>query len=164
LEINQKLQESNNIKEAYIGRYMDLCSAYIDSVEKYRANLSKIARTEGSSEVMKALKSSTYVEDELREFYANFDATFLHLFPNFVEQFNSLLIENERLTPKQGRLLNTELRIFALIRLGITDSIKISVFLRHSVSTIYNYRVKMRNAALDNRDDFENQVMKLGQL
>lgn len=162
LEINQKLLESNSIKEAYVGRYMDLCSAYIDSVEKYRANLNKIARTEGSSEVMKAIKSSTYVEDEFREFYANFDATFLHLFPNFVEQFNSLLMESERLTPKQGRLLNTELRIFALIRLGITDSVKISVFLRHSVSTIYNYRVKMRNAALNDRDDFENQVMKLG--
>lgn len=162
LEINQKLLESNSIKEAYVGRYMDLCSAYIDSVEKYRANLNKIARTEGSSEVMKAIKSSTYVEDEFREFYANFDSTFLHLFPNFVEQFNSLLMENERLTPKQGRLLNTELRIFALIRLGITDSVKISVFLRHSVSTIYNYRVKMRNAALNDRDDFENQVMKLG--
>ena len=164
LEINQKLLESNNIKEAYIGRYMDLCSAYIDSVEKYRANLSKIARTEGPAEVMKAIKSSTYIEDDLREFYANFDATFLHLFPNFVEQFNSLLVESERLIPKQGRLLNTELRIFALIRLGITDSVKISVFLRHSVSTIYNYRVKMRNAALNDRDDFENQVMKLGRI
>lgn len=162
LEINQKLLESNSIKEAYVGRYMDLCSAYIDSVEKYRANLNKIARTEGPTEVMKAIKSSTFVEDELREFYANFDATFLHLFPEFVAQFNSLLVESEKLTPKQGRLLNTELRIFALIRLGITDSVKISVFLRHSVSTIYNYRVKMRNAALNNRDDFENQVMRLG--
>jgi len=162
LEINQKLLESNSIKDAYVGRYMDLCSAYIDSVEKYRSNLNKIARTEGSAEVMKAIRSSTYVEDELREFYTNFDATFLHLFPNFVEQFNALLMESERLTPKQGRLLNTELRIFALIRLGITDSVKIAGFLRHSVSTIYNYRVKMRNAALNDRDDFENQVMKLG--
>jgi len=164
LEINQKLQEANSIKEAYLGRYMDLCSVYIDSVEKYRSNLNKIARTEGTAELLKAIKSSTYLEDELKEFYANFDATFLHLFPNFVGQFNDLLIESERMMPKQGKLLNTELRIFALIRLGITDSVKISVFLRHSVSTIYNYRVKMRNAALNNRDDFENQVMKLGNL
>jgi len=161
-EINQKLLESNSIKEAYVGRYMDLCSEYIDSVEKYRSALNKIARTEGTAELLKAIKASTYVEDELREFYANFDATFLHLFPNFINQFNALLIDGEYLIPKQGRLLNTELRIFALIRLGITDSVKIANFLRHSVSTIYNYRVKMRNAALNNRDDFENQVMKIG--
>lgn len=164
LEINQKLLESNDIKEAYIGQYMDLCSAYIDGVEKYRSNLNKIARAEGPSELVKAIKSSTYVEDELKEFYAKFDATFLHIFPNFVEQFNSLIEESERFIPKQGRLLNTELRIFALIRLGINDSVKISVFLRHSVSTIYNYRVKMRNAALNDRDDFENQVMKIGRI
>lgn len=164
LEINQKLFESNDIKEAYIGQYMDLCSAYIDGVEKYRSNLNKIARADGPSELVKAIKSSTYVEDELKEFYAKFDATFLHIFPNFVEQFNSLIEESERFIPKQGRLLNTELRIFALIRLGINDSVKISVFLRHSVSTIYNYRVKMRNAALNDRDDFENQVMKIGRI
>jgi len=162
VEINRKLLESNSIKEAYVGRYMDLCSEYIDGVEKYRATLNKIARTEGSIEVMKAIKSSTFIEDDLKEFYANFDATFLHLFPNFISQFNDLLLESERLVPKQGRLLNTELRIFALIRLGITDSVKIAGFLRHSVSTIYNYRVKMRNAALDDRENFENQVMKIG--
>mgnify|MGYP001182241445 CR=1 FL=1 len=161
-DINQKLLESNSIKEAYVGRYMDLCSEYIDSVEKYRSALNKIARTEGTAELLKAIKASTYVEDELRDFYANFDATFLHLFPNFINQFNALLIDGEYLVPKQGRLLNTELRIFALIRLGITDSVKIANFLRHSVSTIYNYRVKMRNAALNDRDDFENQVMKIG--
>jgi len=164
VEINQKLLESNSIKDAYVGRYMDLCSDYIDKVEKYRATLNKIAKTEGAAELMKTIKSSTLIDDDLREFYANFDATFLHLFPNFVEQFNSLLVEDERLTPKQGRLLNTELRIFALIRLGITDSVKIAGFLRHSVSTIYNYRVKMRNASLNGRDDFENQVMKLGHI
>jgi hypothetical protein len=80
-----------------------------------------------------------------------------------VEQFNSLLEEDKRIIPKQGKQLNTALRIFALIRLGITDSVKIAEFLRYSVNTIYNYRVKIRNSAINNRDDFEKQVMMVGQ-
>ncbi|MDD4033717.1 MAG: DUF6377 domain-containing protein, partial [Bacteroidales bacterium] len=103
-------------------------------------------------------------EDELRDFYNNFDATFLHLFPNFIEQFNALLSREEQIVIKKGRLLNSELRIFALIRLGITDSVKIAEFLRFSVSTVYNYRVKFRNAALNGRDNFEEEVMKIGQI
>jgi DNA-binding CsgD family transcriptional regulator len=161
-DINTKLLESNNIKETYVVRYMDLCSEYIGRVEKYRIQLGKMAREKGAGEVIKALKSTEYLDDELREFYANFDATFLHLFPNFVEQLNALLKEDKRIVLKPGKLLNTELRIFALIRLGVSDSVKIAEFLRHSVNTVYNYRVKMRNLAINHRDDFEKQVMMIG--
>ena len=162
INTNNTLLESNKIKEAYIGRYLDLCSNYINGVEQYRAHLNNILRKDGSTEVVKSIKSSTYIKDELDEFYSNFDVTFLHIFPDFVEQFNNLLQEDKRITLKQGELLNTELRVFALIRLGITDSIKIAEFLRRSTSTIYNYRVKMRNAAVNDRQDFEKQVMHLG--
>jgi hypothetical protein len=141
---------------------MDICSDYIDRVDKYRSTLNKIARNEGMAEVMKALGSKAYMEDELRAFYENFDATFLHLFPDFVEQFNALLKPGERIILKPGKLLNSQLRVFALVRLGITDSVKIAEFLRYSVNTIYNYRVKMRNAALNERDDFEAQVARIG--
>lgn len=154
--------ESNNIKEAYIGRYLDLCSNYMNGVEQYRTHLNNILRKDGSHEVIKALKSATYMKDELDKFYTNFDVTFLHLFPYFVQQFNDLLQEDKRINLKQGELLNTELRVLALIRLGITDSVKISEFLRRSTSTIYNYRVKMRNAAINNRQDFEKQVINIG--
>ena len=99
---------------------------------------------------------------ELKEFYANFDMTFLQLFPNFVEEFNALLVEP--MQPKAGELLNTELRIFALIRLGITDSTKIAQFLRYSVTTIYNYRTRVRNKALGERDEFETKVMQIGKV
>ena len=88
--------------------------------------------------------------------------TFLQLVPNFVEEFNALLVEP--MQPKQGELLNTELRIFALIRLGITDSTKIAQFLRYSVTTIYNYRTRVRNKALGERDEFEAKVMKIGKV
>lgn len=164
LHTNDTLLEANNIKEAYIGRYLDLCSNYISGVEQYRVHLNNILRKDGTTELTKVLKSSTYMKDELDEFYTNFDATFLHLFPNFVEQFNQLLQEDKRFDLKPGELLNTELRVFALIRLGITDSIKIAEFLRRSTSTIYNYRVKMRNAALNSRQDFEKQVIHIGNI
>lgn len=159
------LQESNNIKESYLGRYLDLCSEYIGRIETYRSQLLRIARDGGMAELQKVLRSTAFIESELNEFYAKFDATFLHLFPNFVAQFNELLQPDKRIENiPGGMLLTTELRIFALIRLGINDSVKIAEFLRRSVSTVYNYRVKMRNAALAGREDFEKQVMHIGRL
>ncbi|WP_417015951.1 DUF6377 domain-containing protein [Alistipes sp.] len=159
------LQESNNIKESYLGRYLDLCSEYIGRIETYRSQLLRIAREGGMAEVQKVLRSTAFIESELNEFYTKFDATFLHLFPDFVSQFNELLQPNKRIENiPGGMLLTTELRIFALIRLGIDDSVKIAGFLRRSVSTVYNYRVKMRNAALVRREEFEKQVMRIGRL
>lgn len=164
LAMSNILLENNHIKEAYIGRYLDLCSNYINGVENYRTHLYNILRRDGGSEVLKNIRSSAYIKEELEEFYSNFDATFLHIFPNFVEQFNSLLQQGKRITLKQGELLNTELRIYALIRLGVSDSVKIAEFLRSSISTIYNYRVKMRNAAINDKQDFEKQVINIGSL
>ena len=94
----------------------------------------------------------------------NLHEIFLNLYPTFIEDFNALLVETERITPKSGDLLNKELRIYALIRLGITDSIKIASFLRCSLSTVYNYRTKMRNRAAVSREDFEKTVMKIGSI
>lgn len=99
---------------------------------------------------------------ELKAFYHNFDSTFLKLFPTFVADFNKLLSPDEQIVLKKDGQLNTELRITALIRLGITDSAKIAQFLRYSVTTIYNYRVKTRNKALDNRKEFEEKIMEIG--
>ena len=161
-EMNHTLSETNYIKEEYIGRYMDQCSTYLDKMDLYRRSLNKIAAAGKVEELYKAIKSSQFLEEELKEFYANFDMTFLQLFPNFVEEFNALLVEP--MQPKAGELLNTELRIFALIRLGITDSTKIAQFLRYSVTTIYNYRTRVRNKALGERDEFEAKVMKIGKV
>lgn len=159
--INQSLQESNHIKEEYIAHFFNLCSSYIDKIENYRKLLYKRALNNQFQEVTKLLKSTTLVEKELEELYKNFDAIFLNIYPNFVEEFNNLLQPQEHIFPKKGELLNTELRIFALIRLGITDSSKIADFLRYSLRTVYNYRVKVRNKSAVSRDKFEEQVQKI---
>ena len=157
------LQESNNIKESYIGRYLDMCSYYIGGLERYRSALRKSAKNGGFQEVNEMLKSGDFIDKELNEFYAQFDASFLNLFPDFVEQLNELLQPDKRIECKsKDGILNTELRVAALIRLGVTDSVKIAYFLRRSVSTIYNYRVKMRNSALSDREEFEKQIMHIG--
>lgn len=139
-EANHSIAENSYLKEEYIGRYMDQCSVYLEKMDNYRRSLGKIAATGNVEELYKNIKSSKFIEGELKEFYTNFDNTFLQLFPTFVEDFNALLADDEQISLKAGERMNTELRIFALIRLGITDSVKIAQFLRYSVTTIYNYR------------------------
>jgi hypothetical protein len=161
-ERNAQLSESNHIKEEYIAHFFSLCSAYINKLENYRIILNKKATAKQFDEIYRMLKSTTLVDNELEELYKNFDIIFLNLYPTFVKDFNDLLIKEEQIVLKQGELLNTELRIFALIRLGITDSVKIAAFLRYSLSTIYNYRTRARNKAAVSRNDFEEMVMKIG--
>ncbi len=163
-QLNSLLSESNHIKEEYIGRFLDLCSSYIDKMEDFRKSLNKKAAVGKFDEISKQLKSAEYLDEELREFYHNFDTAFLNIFPDFVTHFNLLLADEERIYPKQPNSLTPELRIFALMRLGITDGIKIAQFLRFSVTTIYNYRTKYRNKALIPRDNFEKEIMKIGSL
>ncbi|MDR2126497.1 MAG: DUF6377 domain-containing protein [Prevotellaceae bacterium] len=160
-KVNTQLEESNRIKEEYITQFFDICSTYINKLENYRKMLNRKAMNRQYDELSNLLKSTTLVDDELKQLYETFDIIFLNLYPAFIEDFYSLIAE-EQTIPKQGKMLNTELRIFALIRLGITDSIKIAGFLRYSVSTIYNYRTKMRNKAVVSRDKFEDMVMKIG--
>lgn len=161
-EANHSIAENSYMKEEYIGRYMDQCSVYLEKMDNYRRSLGKIAATGNVEELYKNIKSSKFIEGELKEFYTNFDNTFLQLFPTFVEDFNALLADDEQISLKAGERMNTELRIFALIRLGITDSVKIAQFLRYSVTTIYNYRTKVRNKAAGDRDLLEQEVMTIG--
>ena len=161
-EANHSIAENSYLKEEYIGRYMDQCSVYLEKMDNYRRSLGKIAATGNVEELYKNIKSSKFIEGELKEFYTNFENTFLQLFPTFVEDFNALLADDEQISLKAGERMNTELRIFALIRLGITDSVKIAQFLRYSVTTIYNYRTKVRNKAAGDRDLLEQEVMTIG--
>ncbi|MBO4755446.1 MAG: transcriptional regulator, partial [Bacteroidales bacterium] len=115
-----------------------------------------------SDQLFKELAISERSEKALQEFYRKFDDTFLALYPDFVEQFNALLQEDARITLKKDERLNTELRIFALIRLGVDDSKEIASILHYSVSTIYNYKVSIKNAALGDRDSFEERVKQIG--
>jgi tetratricopeptide (TPR) repeat protein len=158
---NDHLLESNRIKEEYIGQFMDQCLCYIEKLDNYRKSLNKKAARGETGELLQMLKSTDIVEDELKEFYRNFDKTFLYLFPDFVDKFNSLFAEAEFVFPKHSSELSAELRIFALIRLGITDSAKIAHFLHYSITTIYKYRSKFRSKSLVPREKFEEMVMKI---
>ena len=161
-EANKIIAENSYLKEEYIGQYMDQCSVYLEKMDNYRRSLGKIAATGKVEDLYQHIKSTKFIEEELRYFYENFDNTFLQLFPTFVEDFNSLLSDSEQIHLKGNERMNTELRIFALIRLGITDSIKIAQFLRYSITTIYNYRTKVRNKAAGDRELLEQEVMKIG--
>jgi len=156
-EVNQELSTANTIKQDYLVHYLEQCSMYLDKMENYRRTLENYAITSDMKGLFKAIKSETHITEEREKFYKSFDETFLNLFPKFVESFNQLLRDDERIYPKGEELLSPDLRIFALIRLGITDSNKIAKFLRYSLITIYNYRSKVRNKAKDKKD-FENQV------
>lgn len=161
-QVNLELSEANMLKETYISQFLTICSMYIKKLEKYQNTLNKKAIESQTSELFRILKSRDMIENELKELYHLFDTIFLNLYPNFVAEFNALLPENEQFSLKPNELLNTELRIFALIRLGITDSSKIADFLHYSLATIYNYRTRVRNKSIVSSEDFEHIVMKIG--
>ncbi|MGM9862164.1 MAG: DUF6377 domain-containing protein, partial [Muribaculaceae bacterium] len=159
---NEDIAENSYLKNEYIGRYMDQCVEYIERMDLMRKKMRKLVTSGNLAELNKQLGSDSYLDSELKLFYRNFDQTFLKIFPSFIEDFNKLLVPEGRIYPKSEGALNTELRVFALIRLGISDSAKIAHFLRYSVSTIYNYRTKVRNKALCDRDRLEAEVLNIG--
>ena len=159
---NAQLQDSNRIRDAYVTRYMTECSNIIETMSQYHKTLLRASLSDQPKNLFQIVKSTEVIDRTLREFYRHFDETFLSLFPHFVTDFNTLLRQEEQFPlPQQGHL-STELRIFALIRLGITDSEDIARFLRLSVKTVYNYRTQTRNRALADRDALESQVMHIG--
>lgn len=157
----QELLEANTIKEKYIGTFLNLYSDYINKLDLYRKLVKKYVTLNKIDELKKLSKSKQVVDTEMKLFHKNFDESFLQIYPNFIIQFNKLLKEDKIISVKQNELLNTELRIYALIRLGITNSEQIAKILRYSVSTIYNYRVKLKNNAKSSRDVFEEEVKKI---
>ena len=161
---NDKLNESNGVKEEYIGQFLGACSHYIDKLDKMRLNVNKMVKNKQYNELYSMTKSSEVKEQELEELYANFDKVFLNLFPNFVEDLNGLLKEECQIHLSSPNKLSAIVRVFALIRLGIDDSTKIAEFLHYAVNTIYNYRTKLRNGALNDRNEFEKKVRELGTL
>lgn len=161
---NDKLNESNGVKEEYIGQFLGACSHYIDKLDKLRINVNKMVKNKQYNELYSMTKSSEVKEQELEELYANFDKVFLNLFPNFVEDLNGLLKEEYQIHLSSPDKLSAIVRVFALIRLGIDDSTKIAEFLHYAVNTIYNYRAKLRNGAIIDRNEFEKKVRELGTL
>ena len=160
-KVISQLNETNKIKEEYIGRFIKLCSAYINKLDSFRKKVNKKAMNNQVKELYDMTRDQDIVNLEVEELYSNFDKAFLSLFPDFISEFNRLLKPECQILPKKGEILNTELRIYALIRLGINDSNQIAEFLRYSVNTVYNYKAKIRNKSVCSREDLDLLVLKI---
>ncbi len=161
-EVNDRLEESNLIKEEYVGQMFSICSEYINKLDTFRKDVARKLKSGQADSLQKAVSSTTMVQSELKEFYRLFDSIFLNIFPNFVNDFNNLLRPEERITLNDGELLNTPLRIYALVRLGINDSVKIAALLHCSSQTVYNNRLRIRNKANIPKEIFTETVRTIG--
>ena len=159
--LNRRISKADRVKESYIVDFLQGLSEQVALLRSQDNRFRNLLKQGRSDQLFRELAISERSEKALEEFYRKFDETFLALYPDFVEQFNALLQEPARINPPKGRL-TTELRIFALIRLGVDDSKKIATMLDYSVSTIYNYKVSVKNAALGDRDKFEERVKLIG--
>lgn len=158
---NDELREANFVKEEYIGYVFHLCSSYIAKIEDLKRNIYLKAIKKQYRDIEQET-SDLDMKDELKDFYHSFDTIFLNIYPNFVSDFNSLLNPDKQIVLKEGELLNMELRIYALVRLGISDSVKIADFLHCAPQTVYNYRLRARSRTFLPKDDFLTHVKSLG--
>ena len=156
------LDESNRVKEKYIGLFLRQCSSYIERMDHMRRDVLAMVKAKRYGELYDMVKKHGFRDKEQEELFEIFDSTFIRLFPTFVDEFNQLLRPECRIALADQSKLNTGVRIFALIRLGIDDSSKIAEFLHYSVNTIYNYRARIKNGAMVSRDEFEDMVRSIG--
>ena len=158
---NSRLRESDDIKVEYIALLFNTCSEYIREQEDFRKRISQKLASKQTADVMKLVNIQTSESDNFKQFIRKFDSIFNYLFPNFVNDFNQFLRPEEQIQLKPGELLTPELRIYALIRLGITENGKIADFLHYSVQTVYNYRQKMRNKAINKGESLSAKMRNI---
>lgn len=156
--LNGELQESNKVRQEYIALFLQNLSENISTTRQYKNHVLKYIRRGNDKYLIEEIEGLPPIEEDIQEFNKMFDRTFVNLYPNFVEEFNDLLAEGEAITPKGEDILTPELRVFALIKLGITESSKIASLLHYSANTVYNYRAKIKNKARGDRELFEDQV------
>lgn len=161
--LRARLEKANHVKEIYISQFMNLCSIYMDKLHQFCQLAHRKITTGKVDELLRLTKSGKFVEEQSREFYSVFDDAFLHIYPDFVASVNSLLRSDEQIMLGAEEKLNTDLRILAFMRLGVEESTRIAQVLNYSVNTIYTYRNKMKNRAI-NRETFEADVMKIGSM
>lgn len=159
--MKQVLQTANHAKDVYIGQFLNLSSIFMDKLKEFCKLANRKISAGQTDELFKITKSGKFVEEQSREFYKVFDEAFLHIYPDFVERVNALLRSDEQITLAEGESLNSDLRILAFMRMGIDDTNRVAHTLNYSVNTIYAYRNKLRNRAI-NRDTFEADIMAIG--
>lgn len=159
--LNTKLSQTNASREHYISLFMDLCAAYIEKLNRFQSTVVLKIKAHQIEDLMRVANNNARPsEAEMKELFFNFDTAFLKLYPDFVEKFNALLQPDKAIYPRHNELLNTDLRIFALIRMGIKDSSKIATLLFYSPQTIFNHRTQVRTRAI-NRETFEQELMNI---
>lgn len=159
-ELNQQLIETNIKRETYLRLFMDISAAYISKLADYRKLVSRKIKANQAADLLKSLNTHKIEEEETQMFYNRFDKAFMELYPGFVTELNKLLLPESQLEVPTTHTLTTEIRIYALMRLGVTDSQEIATLLHYSTQTIYNYKSGMRAKAI-NRDTFESDVNRL---
>ena len=159
-ELNQQLIETNIKRETYLRLFIDISAAYIDKLADYRKLVSRKIKANQAADLLKSLNTHKLEEEETQMFYNRFDKAFMELYPGFVTELNKLLLPESQLEVPTTHTLTTEIRIYALMRLGVTDSQEIATLLHYSTQTIYNYKSGMRAKAI-NRDTFESDVNRL---
>lgn len=157
---NSQLTEANKIKNEYIGRSFYTNAEFIKKIEKLYLAIDRKIATHQYEDLRSTLKQSA-LNTERESMYESFDQTFLKLFPQFVEKYNLLFEEKDRRMPANENSLTSEMRIFALIRLGINDSERIANFLDYSVHTVNTYKTRIKNRALCENDQFEHLIMEI---
>ncbi len=157
-ESNHSLTEQSRIRYAYVTQYMKECSDIIQRLDDYHQSLLHTATHGTPKDMFNAVKSTDSLDTTLRGFYQHFDETFMGLFPDFIGEVNALLQPDKQFPAPDHNHLSTELRILALIRLGVTSSDDIARFLRCSVKTVQNYRASIRNRALGDRNNLESAI------
>jgi hypothetical protein len=159
-KINEKLIEDTHIKEEYIGYFFNVISGYILKLEKLKRNVERKITIKKYDDVLLSVNEINIKKERETLFYT-FDHIFLKIFPNFINTFNSLLKKEDQIWPKDNEVLNTDLRIFALMRLGISDVETIANILEYSVNTIYVYKMRIKAKALVPSDEFDHRIMDI---
>ncbi|MFD2742355.1 MULTISPECIES: DUF6377 domain-containing protein [Sphingobacterium] len=159
--VNIHLDEANLIRERYLGHYINQCGVYLDKLDEFRKSVQRKIKAGQIEDLQRINISSRAQQRDAEELYASFDKTFFQMYPNFLKEFNTMLREGEQYDLEKNQL-NTELRIFALMRLGISDVNQIALFLKYSIQTIYNYKSKVKNKALPKIEHFEDKVKQIG--
>ena len=141
--------------------FLSLCLQYMDRMRQFSLSACSKLAAGKTDEVTRMLQGDSLMNEQTEAFFSVFDDAFLNIYPTFVRDVNALLQPDKRIELREGERLNTDLRILAFMRMGLEDSGCIAQIQGYSVNTIYAYRNKLRNRAI-NRDSFEEDIIKIG--
>lgn len=161
--IRSDLAQSNHIKELYMNQFLNLSSIYMDRLEEFNKLAGRKIVAGQVEDLFKLIKSGKMLEEQHKLFFEVFDNAFMNIYPTFVDDVNQLLNPKKRIDLGDNVKLSPELRILALMRLGVNDYSQISRFTGLSLNTIYTYKTKMKSRAID-RENFEKEIMNIGQI